>query len=91
MNKLQDLIRKDCNVDKISNVSLVAFFTSNEQQVKTENMRSQILPVFIEEATTSSIMKHCLTIILKVHECTFSGEVPWVTADQPVLALLKII
>ena len=91
MNKLQDVIRTDCNVDKISNVSWVAFFASNEQQVKKENMRSQILPVFLEEATTSSITKHCLTVILKVHECIFSGEVPWVTADQPIFALLKII
>ena len=35
------------------------------------------------------MVKHCLTVILKCHEYTNPGEVPWVTADQPLFALLK--
>ena len=34
MNKVRDVIRHDCNVDKFSNVSWTAFFPSSEQQVK---------------------------------------------------------
>ena len=91
MNKVRDVIKNDCDVDKFSNVSWAAFFASNEQQVKKEIVRSQILPVFIEEAATPAMVRHCLSVILKAHEYTNPGEVPWVTADQPLFALLKTI
>ena len=87
--KVRDVIRNDCDIDKISNVSWAAFFASNEEQVKKEIVKSQILPVFIDEAATPSMVKHCLTVILKAHAYTNPGEVPWVTADQPLFALLK--
>ena len=47
-------------------------------------MRSQILRVFMEETATPLMMKHCLTVTLKAYEYTNPGEVPWVTADQPL-------
>ena len=45
----------------------------------------------VKEAATPAMVKHCLTVILKAHEHTNSGETPWVTADQPLYALLKTI
>ena len=60
------------------------FFASREEQIKKEIVTSQILPVFVEEAATP-------TVILKAHEHTNPGETPWVTADQPLYALLKTI
>ena len=76
MNKARDVIRKDCNDDKFSNVSWAAFFTSNEQQVKNKVVRSQNLPVLIEEVATPLIVKSCLTVVLKAHEYTNPGEFP---------------
>ena len=85
------MIRKDCNVNKLSNVSWAAFFASNEQQVSKEIVRIQILSVFIEEAATPSMVTYCLTIILKAHEYTNPEEDSWVTVDQPLFALPKTI
>ena len=91
MDKVQDSVRKNTTVEKLSNLSWAAYFASREEQIKKETVTSQILPVFIEEAATPSMVKHCLTVILKCHNYTNPGEVPWVTADQPLYALLKII
>ena len=91
MNKVRDVIRKYCNFDKFSNGSWAALFASNEQQAKKKIVRSQSLPVFIEEAAAPSMVKYCLTVILMAHEYTNPGLVPWVTGDQPLFALLKTI
>ena len=91
MKKVREVISNGSEIDKASNVSWAAFFASKEEQTKKEVVSSQILPVFIEEAATPAMVKHCLTVILKAHEHTNPGEIPWVTADQPLYALLKII
>lgn len=62
MEEVGDEIRNNCNADKFSNTSWVAFLASNEQQIRKEIVD---LPSFIEEAATPSIVKHCLTLILK--------------------------
>ena len=62
MKEVGDMIRNNFNADKFSNTSWVAFLASNDQQIKKEIVD---LPSFIEEAATPSIVRHCLTLILK--------------------------
>eukprot|EP00111_Clytia_hemisphaerica_P018852 TCONS_00055742-protein len=80
MDKVQDSVRNNTTVEKLLNLSWAAYFARREEQVLKETVTSQILPVFIEEAATPSMVKHCLTVILKCHEYTNPGEVRWVTA-----------
>ena len=86
-----DAIHNGSSIDKESNVSWAAFFASREEQVRKETISTQILPVFVEEAATPAMVKHCLTVILKAHGYTNPGEKPWVTADQPLFALMKLV
>ena len=43
---------------------------------KKKVVRSQNLPVLIEEVATPLIVKSCLTVVLKAHEYANPGEVP---------------
>ena len=53
MSKGWDVMRKDCNNVKFSNVWSAAFFASSKQQVEKKIVRSPILSVFIEEAAST--------------------------------------
>ena len=91
MKTVREAVTSGSDIDKSSNLSWAAFFASREEQIKKEIVTSQVIFVFVEEAATPAMVKHCLTVILKAHEHTNPGETPWVTADQPLYALLKTI
>ena len=67
--KVNDLLKYSIDVKKNTNASWAAYFASNEKQIKKEIVTSQILSVSFEEAATPSIVKHCLTVILRAHDC----------------------
>lgn len=73
------------------NVSWAAFHTGQAPQIKDEIVQPKILLVFTEASNTLAMVKDCLTVILRAHSFTNPGKTPWVAADQPLFALLKII
>ena len=89
LKKVMDVICKGDEINKDSNVTWAAFHAAKEIQRKKDLVHSQILPVFTEASNTPAMVKHCLTVIMKAHAFTNPGETPWVTADQPLFALLK--
>ena len=91
MKKVLHVVRKDEVINKGSNISWAAFNAGNEVQKKKDIVHSQMLPVFTEASNTPAMVKHCLTVIIKAHAYTNPGEIPWVTADQPLYALFKTI
>ena len=91
MKKVLHVVRKDEVINKGGNISWAAFNAGNEVQKKKDIVHSQMLPVFTEASNTPAMVKHCLTVIMKAHAYTNPGEIPWVTADQPLYALFKTI
>ena len=52
---------------------------------------SGLLPLFQEKAANASMLKHGINIIKAAIEKLNPGQIPVVTGDQPIFALLKLI
>ena len=89
--KVVEVVNSEELIDKHTIVSWAAFHAGQAPQIQNETVQSQILSVFTEALNTLAMVKHFLTVILSAHSFTNPGETPWVTAEQPLFALLKII
>ena len=86
------MLNKDkSTVSKHSNVSWAAYHASELEPAGGSTVITSLLPLFYDKAHSVAMIRHAMTVVKTAVDRLNPGQVPVLTADQPLYTLAKLI
>ena len=90
LNRVMAALTKE-QVDKMDWISWSAYHANIQEMLISPAAINSLMPLFVDSAHSVAMIKHSMTIVQAAIQHLNSGQVPVLTADQPLFSLAKQI
>ena len=90
IEKGQNIMMKT-SLDENDHISFAGYFSEKEQTHVAESAITCMLPLYEDKAASAPMVTQGLKVIMQATEKLNEGQIPVITADQPIFAIIKNI